>query len=81
MTVQAAPREISGVTYQDPIEFLIAGGFNREQARAVINAYKAYYSKGKPGTHWLEYVTANTPVKDEALATAIMRRYREFYGK
>lgn len=81
MTAVAAPREIDGITYQDPVEFVVAGGFRAEEARAVINAYKAFYAKGSPGGNWLNYVTTNTDVKDRDRAMAIMRRYRKFYGK
>jgi hypothetical protein len=81
MAQVAAPREIQGVTYSDPITFVVAGGFEAEEARAVINAYKAYYAKNPGGGDWLSYVLANTVVKDRDRAMAIMRRYRKFYGK
>lgn len=85
-TAVAQPRQVDGITYSDPIVFVVAGGFGTTDARAVINAYKAYYTKrlikgadGLPGG-WLAYVTARTGVS-ETVAVGIMRRYRAFYGK
>jgi hypothetical protein len=77
----AKPRVIEGRTYPDPISFCVSYGFDAAQCREVTNAYKAYYSKGKPAGHWLTYVTNTTDVKDEVMATAIIRAYRRFYGK
>lgn len=81
MAVIAAAREIEGVPYPDPITFVVAGGFSAEEARSVINAYKAHYGKHPGGGDWLSHVTANTGVKDSDRAKSIMRRYRKFYGK
>lgn len=81
VTLAAAPRVINGTEYPDPIAFVVAGGFAKEEPRAVINAYKAYYAKGSPGGDWVAYVTANTSVQDPDRARAIMCRYRKFYGK
>lgn len=82
MRTGAVPREIEGTKYPDPVSFVVAGGFSVEESRSVINAYKAYYAKGKVANgSWVEYVTANSQVKDEPRAVAIMRRYRKFYGK
>ena len=82
MKVAATPREVKGVEYPDPVAYVVAGGFTEAEARAVINAYKRFYSLGMQcKACWQDYVTANTQVKDKVKATAIMRRYREFYGK
>ncbi len=84
MTTEAVPREIAGVTYQDPITYVAAGGFDATAVRAVVNAYKAYYAakrRGRlPAGHWPKHVSAVTKC-NEALCTAIMRRYRAYYGK
>lgn len=85
-TAVAQPRQVDGITYSDPIAYVVAGGFSVQDAQAVINAYKAYYTKrlikgadGLPGG-WMAYVTARTGVS-ETVAMDIMRRYRAFYGK
>lgn len=78
----AQAREVDGTRYNDPMEYLVAGGFNEAEAREVVNAYKAFYGQGKKRAgHWLDYVTQVTSVKDETRAQAIMRRYRQYYGK
>lgn len=82
MKAVAKPRVIEDVQYKDPVEYIVSVGFGAQEARAVINAYKAFYAKGLRGKgSWLDYVVANTAVKDEVRATAIMRLYRKFYGK
>lgn len=82
MKREAKARTIKGVQYANPIAFVVAGGFTAENASAVINAYKDFYTKGMAhgDDHWLDHVTSKTGV-DEVTATAIMRRYRQFYGK
>lgn len=84
MAVQAVPREVAGVTYQDPISYVVAGGHDREVARAVVNDYKAYYAAKRRGKllapSWLDYVSHLTGLAEE-LCVAIMRRYRAYFGK
>jgi hypothetical protein len=76
---QAQPRTIGGQTYSDAIAYVVAGGHDTKRAQMVINAYKRYYSQKQKGA-WQAYVVKETGV-DEVTATAIMRRYRNFYGK
>lgn len=78
----AAQRVVDGVTWPDPIAYLIANGFDAAQARAVLNAYRAFYGRGrdKAKPSWVGFVAAVAGI-DELTALAIMRRYREFYGK
>lgn len=78
MGAVAAPRMVGGQSWKSPIDYVVAGGFDRRQAQDVINAYKAYFGQGKGD--WVDWVTSKTGVARET-AIEIMRRYRKYYGK